>query len=101
MSTLDQLQSLDFTPYLHQCFRIRLNGSEPLDLELVSVSELGAAVREGYRRPFALHFLGPISTQYLAQGTFALEHEQMGILQIFIVPLGPENQRMRYESIFN
>ncbi len=99
--TLDQLQSLDFTPYLHQCFHIRLNDSEPIELELVSVSELGAAGHAGDRRPFALQFLGPVSTQYLTQGTFALEHEQLGTLEIFIVPLGPENQRMRYEAIFN
>jgi hypothetical protein len=99
--TLDQLQSSDLTPYLHQYFRLRLNDLEPLDLELVSVSELGAAARAGGRRPFALHFLGPVSTQYLTQGTFALEHVQLGMLQIFIVPLGSENQRMRYEAIFN
>jgi hypothetical protein len=101
LSTLDQLQSSDFAPYLHQGFRIRMNETELIDLELVGVSELGAAGREGGRRPFALHFLGPISDQYLTQGTFALEHEQLGMLQIFIVPLGLENQRMRYEAIFN
>jgi hypothetical protein len=101
LSALDQLQSSDFRPHLHQNFRVRPDGMEPLDLELIDVSELDAAGSERGRRPFALHFLGPISQQYLTQGTFALEHAQLGRLQIFIVPLGPENQRMRYEAIFN
>ena len=98
---LDKLSSADFLPYLHQPFRIRLEGLEPIELELVSVTESGDSPRAGQRRPFSLQFLGPVSPKYLLQRTYALEHAQMGLLELFIVPLGPENQRMRYEAIFN
>lgn len=97
---LDTLQSTDFFPLLNETFRIPLDGLEPVDLELVSVTETGTASRPEARQPFSLHFLGPISSQYLIQHTYRLEHEQMRAFDLFIVPLGPEGGRMRYEAIF-
>ena len=98
---LDELLSTDFVPYLHQAFRIRLAGVEPIDLELVSVTEADQPPQPGARRPFSLHFLGPVSSQYLIQHIYRLEHEEMGALELFIVPLGSEEGRMRYEAIFS
>ena len=97
---LDKLRSTDFQPLCTQKFDVRLDGVEPIALELVSVTDLGAARQEGMRRPFSLLFLGPVSNQYLPQGTYRLQHEQMGALDLFIVPLGPQQGRMRYEAIF-
>ena len=100
MPSLDKLQSSDFTPYLHQMFSIRLDGmEEPISLELVSVTEVGSQSRPDARIPFSVHFLGPISQQYLPQHTYQFEHDQLGTFDLFIVPLGPEGGRMRYEAI--
>ena len=96
---LDKLASVGFASYLNQIFCIRLEGIEPIDLELVSVTEAGPASRPEARAPFSLHFLGPVSPQYLVQHSYRLEHEQMGAFDLFIVPLGPESGRMRYEAI--
>jgi hypothetical protein len=96
---LDKLAITDFTPRLNQIFSIRLDGVEPIDLELISVTEAVPSSRPEARHPFSLHFLGPVSPQYLIQHIYRLEHEQMGLLDLFIVPLGPENGRMRYEAI--
>jgi hypothetical protein len=98
---LDKLQNTDFVPHLNQTFRIRLEGVDAVDLELVSVTELGKTPSSGSRHPFSLHFLGPASPQYLLQHIYRLEHDQMGALDLFIVPLGPEQGRMRYEAIFS
>ena len=97
---LHPFQSADFFLLLNETFRIRLDGIEPIHLELVSVTEAGPAPKPEARRPFSLHFLGPVSSQYLIQHTYRLEHEHMGALDLFIVPLGPEGGRMRYEAIF-
>lgn len=97
---LDKLQSSDFLPALNTLFRVRLDGIEPIDLELVQVKELGPGSTTEMRAPFSLLFLGPVSSQYLLQHTYRLEHEQMGVMELFIVPLGPEKGRMRYEAIF-
>jgi hypothetical protein len=99
MKPLDQLQSADFSPYLNGTFLIRLEEIEPIDLELVSVTEAGPKSRPEARQPFSLHFLGPISSRYLLQHIYSLEHQQIGTLDLFLVPLGPERGRMRYEAI--
>ena len=100
MKTLEQLQSTDFIPYLNQTFIVRLADIEPLELELVHVTESRAGFRPGTRQPFALHFLGPVSPHYLLQHQYRLEHPEMGALDIFLVPLGKQAGRMRYEAIF-
>ena len=94
------LKSADFQSQLDQVFSIRLDDATTIDLQLVSVKELGAASGTGTRAPFSLHFLGPVSQQYLQQHTYQIVNETLGTLDIFIVPLGAEAGRMRYEAIF-
>jgi hypothetical protein len=100
--SLDKLRSQDWQPYLNQVFCIQLQGVAPIELELAQVTDLGAAedANSARRRPFSLQFLGPVSDQYLLQHIYRLEHAQMGALEIFLVPLGLQGQRMRYEAIF-
>ncbi len=96
------LQSADFQSQVDQIFAIRLDldGATTVDLQLVSVKELGATTGTGTRAPFSLQFLGPVSQQYLQQHTYQMVNEKLGELDIFIVPLGAEAGRMRYEAIF-
>ena len=102
MTTLDQLTSADFAAHLHDVFRAQWAGIAPVDLELDRVQELKPAVASppGGRRPFSIEFLGPVSSQYLPQHIYQLAHSLLGVLEIFLVPLGPEQGRMRYEAIF-
>ena len=97
---LDKLQAADFQPHLKEIFLIRLDETQSIDLELVSVTELGSSAQVGERGPFSLNFLGPLSTHYLQQHTYHVENEKMGAFDLFIVPLGMEAGRMRYEAIF-
>jgi hypothetical protein len=94
------LQSIDFQTQLDQVFSIHLDDATAIDLQLVSVTALGAASQTGFRNPFSLHFLGPVSQHYLQQHTYQMVNQQLGTLDIFIVPLGAEVSRMRYEAIF-
>jgi hypothetical protein len=96
----ESLQSTDFQSQLDQLFCIHLDDVTTIDLQLVSVTELGTASQTGFRNPFSLHFLGPVSRQYLLQHTYQMVNEKLGTFDIFIVPLGPEAGRMRYEAIF-
>ena len=49
--------------------------------------------------PFALTF---VSAPDLEQRMYELEHESLGRLDIFLVPLGPgPDGRARYEAVFN
>ena len=106
MIDLSTLTIADFQTHLNQTFRVHIPAIDPIDLELHKVSEMGRpmiaeAEADGRRRPFSLLFLGPPSDRYLLQATYTLEHEQLGELLMFLVPLGPNaERRMRYEAVF-
>lgn len=87
-----------FAPLQGSTFQLRApHGLIPL--ELVEVAPLGHG-REGARVPFSLRFLASDAT-HLAQGIWPLEHPVLGLLELFLVPLGPREGRMQYEAIFS
>ena len=79
-------------------------GQEPsVALELVEATEgtePGGRGPEGQERlQFSLLFQGP-AAPVLAQGTYRLAHEELGDLDLFLVPVGPGAGGMRYEAAF-
>ena len=101
---LNQLKDTDFSVHLNQTFRIQLENSEPLELELIDVALMGSKevfdpAITGQRHPFSLVFRGP-HTPLLVQQVYPLEHEAMGRLEIFLVPLHSDSQGSRYEAVF-
>jgi hypothetical protein len=101
---LDQLNSADFSPYRNQVFQLHLESAETLAAELLQVTGPGSAPQPGQepvkRRPFSLIFrCGP--NTHLRQQIYRLTHEQLGPLDIFLVPIGPDQQGMCYEAVFN
>ena len=99
---LDKLQSSDFLPYLNQQFRVHLESDEALEAELIDVSELGSETtnEEGRRWPFSVVFR-VVSDLVLSQKIYTIEHDTMGKLALFLVPIGPDKKGMRYEAVFN
>jgi hypothetical protein len=73
-------------------------GTAPLVLASV---ERGAPTEGAPREPFSLWFTSPPEVS-LPQGTYALEHEALGRLDVFLCPREPERGGPpRYEAIFN
>lgn len=70
-------------------------------LRLTEVRRLPATPGAPRAEPFALLFAGPRQPS-LGQGTRRLEHERLGVLEIFLVPVGygPDGGLL-YEAIFN
>jgi hypothetical protein len=106
--SLQTLTAGDFRP--HQGTRFRLTGGSPpgsVETELVEVTEHGTSAPGSFRAPFSVLFHGPLEP-VLPQGIYRLEHEQLGTLELFIVPVGPDEPRvpgqaptaMRYEAVF-
>lgn len=52
------------------------------------------------RHPFALLFVCP-DQQVLEQGTYAIDHERLGKLEIFLVPTAADADGIHYEAVFN
>jgi hypothetical protein len=65
-------------------------------LRLVEVSPLATS---GPWESFSLCFVGSKGIE-LGQGTHALEHDNLGTLELFLVPLEPGAEGSRYECIF-
>jgi hypothetical protein len=105
---LDKLRSDDFQPYLNQKFVITDAGLEPIEIELIEVSDYSYSRQQDTtkRKPFSVVFRGPKQDNegrlsYLPQRIYRIEHEQMGTFDIFIVPIGPDDVGMRYEAVFS
>jgi hypothetical protein len=71
---------------------------EPIELTLSSLDE------SPHARPdhpaFSLLFHAP-GTGHLPQQIFTMGHAELGEFDLFLVPLGPEDDRMRYEAVIN
>ena len=90
MPDLDALTLADFQPLLHQRFRV----ADAFDAELVEVTEIPR--EPGGRAPFSLVFEGG-PTPPLPQGIYVVQHEQLGAIEIFLVPIAAD----RYEAVFS
>ena len=106
--SLQTLTAADFR--VHQGTRFRLTGGSPpgtVEAELAEVAEHAAGAPGQSRTPFSVQFHGPLQP-VLPQGIYRVEHEQFGTLELFLVPVGPDEPRvpgqaptaMRYEAVF-
>jgi len=100
---LDKLTSKDFTRYIHQSFFIHFEQAEKLKVELIQVTELQAGSKDSSkpprRNPFSIVFRGP-KDLVLPQKIYQIEHKDTGTLELFIVPIGPDEEGMRFEAVF-
>ena len=96
---LDKLTSADFSAHLNQKFRVRYQPEAALEVELIEVVKLGPEDMPG-RRPFSIIFRSLERNRYLPQHIYTVEHDQMEKMELFLVPLGPDETGMRYEAVF-
>ena len=99
---LDRLTRDDFAARLHQTFRICPPGLDPLEVELISASSWGKPdpLSRG-RQPFSIVLRSLIRDRYLPQHIYPVEHDDLGRLELFLVPIGPDEVGMRYEAVFS
>ena len=97
---LAQLQLSDFSDRIGDAFVVRLVSGDSLTLELIEAVPLGSAPDDGRRQAFSLIFRNDRTDAYLPQGIHTLHHAELGEIALFLVPLGPDGQGMRYEVIF-
>lgn len=89
-----------FAAAVKQCFRLGVDGAEPLDLQLLRVDKRGAFDPEiDKRQAFSLVFRGP-GEPVLPQRIYPLVSATLGALELFLVPIGPDKEGMRYEAVF-
>jgi hypothetical protein len=101
---LDQLTVDDFTPAVGQRFVIAFDDIGKIELELTEAQthERDAPARDdaGTRSPFSAVFRGP-ADPILPQRVYRVEHDSLGPLEIFIVPIGRDASGTAYEAVFS
>ena len=93
----ENLNSKVFRDCLNTTFHLHISGANPVAVELVDVTEKDFSPRT---EQFSLIFRGP-SALYLAQGIYHIEHDTLGAFDLFLVPVGPDDAGLCYESVFN
>ena len=103
---IDQLTLETFSAVVRTRFRVYLDGSRHLDLELAETTLLqdpakaspsGAAAGV---EVFSLVFDGPADF-LLPQSIYSFEHERIGRFDLFVVPVGQKSGSVQYQAIFN
>jgi hypothetical protein len=96
---LDRLTHDDFAGRVGERFTLSAPTGDTLELTLAEATASPEHAQAGRRTPFSLIFHGALSP-YAPQGTWRVEHEEIGALDVFLVPIGPEGDAMRYEAVF-
>ncbi len=103
----DKLTSADFSAHLNQTFKIHYHSDKILEarlileVELIEVAEYSEKwAGPSKRRPFSILFRGPKDAN-LPQGVYKIEQDKMGTVELFLVPIMPDEKGSFYESVFN
>jgi hypothetical protein len=94
----ERLTEANFAKQLNTVFQVK---ETSVELQLVEVKGFASSPNDptGMER-FSLFFSGP-SDLHLPQRTYALEHKQLGSLDIFLVTIAQNERGFVYEAVFN
>jgi len=98
---LDQEQ---YAEHVGDLFRVGLDDDAVIELTLIEVSGVGPlttkhATDAGKPAPFSVLFRGPVEP-VLPQATYRLSHAVLGRFDLFLVPVGGDDEAIRYEAVF-
>ena len=101
------MESLDITTFagrVGEVFRITLDGTTAIETRLITVTPAPAGwaafAPATDRIPFSVVFRAPPGTP-LPQRIYRLQHSELGTLDLFLVPIGPDADGMCYEAVFS
>jgi hypothetical protein len=104
------LESIDIATFagrVGEVFRIVVDDATALTTRLIdvtpaSVSGTTATTSPGAggRRPFSVVFRSAPGAP-LPQQIYRVHHDELGALELFLVPIGPDEDGMRYEAVFS
>ncbi|HEX4961744.1 MAG TPA: hypothetical protein VF173_12950 [Thermoanaerobaculia bacterium] len=100
---LQDLSPASFEAHLGTSFHIHYGSQEPLEVVLQGVRR--HEPHPGPRaEPFSIYLRSPGPGQgVLPQAIYRVEHPALGMLELFLVPIGPDPKLggMVYEAVFN
>ena len=98
---LSELKVTDFAALEHGEFELARDDASPEVLSLVEAMALREGEEKaGRRAPFSLLFQAAAECR-LPQGIYSLTHPELGTLDLFLVPMQPDERGTLYEAVFN
>ena len=94
---LSEFRQATFDTFVNSEFRIMENGEQVLALRLAEIVQV---VRTATQETFSLMFRGP-SQPFVPQGIRRLKHDELGEMDVFLVPTGQDKDGFEYEAAFN
>jgi hypothetical protein len=100
-SRIEPLLFEDFADKVDDVFTVAEPDAPAIPLTLTEAAALPARYGlPNMRPPFSLVFLGR-DPRVLPQKLYRLEHAGMGVVTIFLVPIGKDAQGVSYQATFN
>ena len=91
----------DFSDKVGEVFPISEEGVPAIPLILQEAEPLNPSFGlPGVRPPFSLVFVAK-DPRVLPQGLYRLEHQELGELTIFLVPIAKDKDGVSYQAVFN
>lgn len=94
----DKLSKDSFSVHVDSVFKI-CDQQSPTFIEATLV-EVTDGVSSSEVEQFSILFHGPAEPM-LPQQTYTIEHPQMGNFDLFLVPIGADQEKVQYEAVFN
>lgn len=95
---LDDATRDTFASCSAKTYRVELEEGHTVELELIEAADVGSRRKSG-RQPFSVLFKGP-PEPLLPQRTYRLRNDELGELELFLVPVGADAEAVDYEAIF-
>jgi hypothetical protein len=97
---LDQLTVETFQPHVGSSFWAEFPNGAKVELKLVAASKvMESEAARLPRHPFSLFFVGPTSF-LLTQHVYHITHDELGPMDIFLVPVQQKAEVYKYEAVF-
>jgi hypothetical protein len=100
VTMLDSVTLASFTECLGTPFQLDAGEALALDLTLIEATATAYSRRANGEPSFSLIFRGPMRP-ILFQQIYRLNHRLLGVMELFLVPIGPDQTGMGYQVIFN
>ena len=101
---LDKVDVAEFSPYVGARFHLYLESGRRIEVELIEAKGYGKdpcrPAELSQRESFSLLFRAPEGCA-LSQRRYTLAHEKLGSFELFLVPVGPSENGVRLEAVFN
>ena len=95
--TLEHLTRESLSEQLNTKFRLSAGAEKFIEVELI---EVVSGLEVPGQDSFSAIFRSAL-TDFFPQGTYLLEHEQLGSFELFLVPIRRDAEGFAYEAVFN